>query len=219
MKLLQNILVGFVVSFLGSLPLGYLNFVGLEIYSKLGMEFLVLFLLGIILVEAFVIYFTLIFANQLVNNKKLMKWIDVFGIFFLLIIGYSFYDHASESMEQESVLNQYIQYSAFLMGVVLNCFNFLQLPFWTAWNLYLVNERYIVTRGKLKFYYLFGTLLGIFFGMLTIIYVLNTLTAKISFLTNYLMPVIIPGFFFVLALIQTRKVYRKHFLSGEKELL
>ncbi len=211
MKVLKNILVGFVVSFLGSLPLGYLNFVGLEIYSKSGIQSVVFFILGIILVEAFVIYFTLIFANQLVNNKKLMKWIDVFGVFFLLIIGYSFYYHASESIEQPSVLNQYIAYSTFFLGVVLNCLNFLQLPFWTAWNLYLVNEKYIVTRGKLKFYYLFGTLLGIFWGMVTIIYFLDSLTSKIGFLTKYLMPVIIPGFFLILALYQARKVYSKHF--------
>ncbi|MGA9638216.1 LysE family transporter [Flavobacterium sp.] len=215
MKILKNIVIGFIVSFLGSLPFGYLNFVGLEIYSKSGIESLVFFILGIILVEAFVIYFTLIFANKLVNNKRLMKWIDVFGVFFLLIIGYSFYNHASESMRDSSVLDQYITYSTFLIGVVLNCFNFLQLPFWTAWNLYLINERYIVTRGKLKFYYLFGTLVGIFMGMLAVIYFLNTLTTKIGFLTKYLMPVIIPVFFLILAVFQLRKVINKHFSRNE----
>lgn len=215
MRILKNIVVGFVVSFLGSLPIGYLNFVGLEIYSKSGFESLVFFILGIILVEAFVIYFTLIFVNQLVKNKKLMKWIDIFGIFFLLIIAYSFYDHANTSVEQVSILDQYIAYSAFFLGVVLNCLNFLQLPFWTAWNLYLINEKYIVTRGKLKFYYLFGTLIGIFWGMLAIIYFLDRLANKMGFLTKYLMPVIIPWFFLILALFQARKVFIKH-LSGRE---
>lgn len=218
MRLVKNILVGFVVSFLGSLPFGYLNFVGLEVYTKLGLEPLCFFILGIILVEAFVIYFTLIFANQLVNNKKLMKWIDIFGVFFLLIIGYSFYNHASQSVEQASVLEQYIAYSPFLIGVVINCFNFLQIPFWTAWNLYLINERYIVTRGKLKFYYLFGTLLGILGGMLAIIYFLKTLTTEVGFLTQYLMPVIIPSFFLILAAFQLRKVLQKYFLTTKIKL-
>jgi hypothetical protein len=78
------------VSFIGSYTLGYLNVIGFEIYSKLGVSNLILFLLGVVFVEMFVIYFTLIFAKQLVSNKKLMKIIDFFAIFFLFIIGYSF---------------------------------------------------------------------------------------------------------------------------------
>ena len=91
MKGIKNILVGFSVSFIGSIPLGYLNIVGFEIYSVFGVEELLLYLLGVICIEAFVIYFTLIFASRLVNNKKLMKIIDIFGVVFLLVLAYSFY--------------------------------------------------------------------------------------------------------------------------------
>lgn len=213
MPVFKNIIVGFIVSFLGSIPLGYLNFVGLEIYFKLGLESVVFFILGIIFVEAFVIYFTLIFANQFVNNKKLMKWIDVFGIFFLLIIAYSFYNHASDAANETSVLQHYYMYPAFCIGLFLNCLNFLQLPFWAAWNLYLINEKYIDIHGKLKFFYLLGTLLGVFTGMLTIIYILNTISYQVAFFSKYLIPVLIPLFLMILALAQFYKVYRKYFSS------
>jgi hypothetical protein len=83
MKAIKNILVGFIVSFIGSIPLGYLNIIGFQIYAEFGIENLVLYLLGVVFVEAFVIYCTLIFANRLINNIKLMRLIDVFGIFFL----------------------------------------------------------------------------------------------------------------------------------------
>lgn len=78
MTVLKNICVGFLVSFIGSIPLGYLNVIGFEIFSKLGINSLVYFLLGVIFVEMFVIYFILLFVKQLVNNKKLMKAIDFF---------------------------------------------------------------------------------------------------------------------------------------------
>lgn len=56
--------------FINLIPLGYLNIVGCEIYFVFGVEELLLFLLGIIFTEAFIIYFTLICANKLVKNKK-----------------------------------------------------------------------------------------------------------------------------------------------------
>jgi hypothetical protein len=43
MKAIKNIFIGFLVSFIGSIPLGYLNVIGFEIYSKLGVSNLILF--------------------------------------------------------------------------------------------------------------------------------------------------------------------------------
>ncbi|MFV8373500.1 LysE family transporter [Flavobacterium sp. LB2P74] len=211
MKALKNIFVGFLVSFIGSIPLGYLNVVGFEIYSKQGMKSLILFLLGVIFVEMFVIYFTLIFAKQLVNNKKLMRIIDFFAVFFLLILGYSFYANSNQTMEEQGVLEKYALYSPFLIGVFLNGINFLQLPFWTGWNLYLMNEKYISIVNKLKLYYISGTLVGTFFGMMTLVLVLNTVSQKTTAFSKYVMPVVIPSFFVVLAVVQMVKVYKKYY--------
>ena len=211
MKALKNIFVGFLVSFIGSIPLGYLNVVGFEIYSKQGMKSLILFLLGVIFVEMFVIYFTLIFAKQLVNNKKLMRIIDFFAVFFLLILGYSFYANSNQTMEEQGVLEKYALYSPFLIGVFLNGINFLQLPFWTGWNLYLMNGKYITIVNKLKLYYISGTLIGTFFGMMTLVLVLNTLSQKTTGFSKYVMPVVIPSFFVVLAVVQMVKVYKKYY--------
>lgn len=211
MKALKNIFVGFLVSFIGSIPLGYLNVVGFEIYSKLGMNSLVFFLLGVISVEMFVIYFTLIFAKQLVNNKKLMKIIDFFAIFFLLIIGYSFYASANQTMEQQGLLEKYAMYSPFLIGIFLSGINFLQVPFWTGWNLYLVNGNYISIVNKHKLYYIAGTLIGTFAGMLSLVLILNTLAQNTTSFSKYVIPIVIPLFFVVLAFFQMVKVYKKYY--------
>ena len=57
MQNLKNIFVGFLVSFIGSIPLGYLNVVGFQVYEKSGLSPTVLYLLGVIIIEFFVIYF------------------------------------------------------------------------------------------------------------------------------------------------------------------
>lgn len=210
MKGFKNILIGFSVSFIGSVPLGYLNIVGFEIYSAFGVEQLFLYLLGVILVEAFVIYFTLIFVNRLVNNKKLMKIIDVFGIVFLLILAYSFYSVSSGTSTNRNYLEKYMKYSSFLIGLILSSLNFLQLPFWTGWNLYLVNGGYVKMEKSFKFYYLAGTLIGTFLGMTALVYFLHSLSQNTENVSKYLMPLVIPLFFIVLASLQAYKVFKKH---------
>lgn len=210
MKIIRQILVGFLVSFVGSIPLGYLNIIGFEIFTRFGINELVLYLFGVVSIEAFVIYFTLIFANRLVNNKKLMKVIDFFGVFFLLFLAYSFYSHSNQTEVNENYLDKYIMFSPYLIGLFLSSINFLQLPFWTGWNLYLINEKYIVPYKSYRFYYLSGTLLGTLSGMLFLVFVLNKATQNINVFSKYLMPVIIPSFFILLACIQACKVFKKY---------
>jgi hypothetical protein len=207
----KNIFFGFIVSFLGSLPLGYLNIIGVEVLSELGINSLVFYLLGVILVEAIVIYFTVIFTNQLAANKKLMKSIDFFAIFFLLLIAYLFYVNSNQTIEGHNYLENYVQYSPFLIGMVLCGLNFLQIPFWMGWNLYLLNAKSISLDGKLKFYYILGTLTGTFFGMLAVIVLLHSLSQKILDYSKWIIPVLIPLFFIALAGFQVYKVYRKYY--------
>ncbi|MFE3872080.1 hypothetical protein ACFX5F_12690 [Flavobacterium sp. ZS1P70] len=211
MRALKNIFVGLLVSFIGSIPLGYLNIIGFEIYSKFGIKSLVFYLLGVISVEVFVIYFTLIFAKKLVNNKKLMKAIDYFAIVFLFVLAYSFYAHANQTSGRQNDLEKYVMYSPYLIGLILNCVNFLQFPFWTGWNLYLMNGNYIAVENKLKYFYVAGTAIGTFLGMLILVLILNNLSQNTTFFSQYVIPVIIPLFFIVLAFIQMYKVYRKYF--------
>ena len=210
MKSFKNIAVGFLVSFLGSLPLGYLNIVGVEVFSKLGLRSLVSFLLGVIIIQTMVVYFTVIFANQLVNNKKLMKAIDFFAIFFLLLLAYLFYAYSGQTAQKHNYLHQYVQYSPFIIGMVLCGLNFLQIPFWVGWNLYLMNANHISLVGKLKFHYLLGTLLGTFFGMLGAIVALDSLSHTTFSFSKYIMPIGIPLFFLVLTCFQVNKVYKKY---------
>lgn len=209
--------VGFVVSFLGSIPLGYLNLAGLEIYSKSGLGNLIYFLFGVIFVETFVIYYTLLFARQLMKNKKIMKIIDLFSVVFMFILAFLFYFSYNQTTKSEINLRDYLMYSPFVIGVVLNCFNVLQFPFWTSWNLYLLNGKYITIERKLKYYYIAGTLIGIFLGMFSLIVLLQTIFQQTNQFSKYIMPVVIPLFFIVLGSIQVYKVYKKYFKSATLE--
>ena len=146
-----------------------------------------------------------------------MKIIDFFAIGFMFVLAFLFYSSFNQVTKSNDDLRQYLIYSPFFIGVLLNCFNFLQLPFWTSWNLYLLNGGYITVEKKLKYYYIAGTLIGIFLGMFSLIVLLKTFFEKNYQFSKYVMPVFIPLFFVVLGSIQVFKVYKKYFKSAVLE--
>jgi threonine/homoserine/homoserine lactone efflux protein len=210
MKILKNIFVGFLVSFVGSVPPGYLNIVGFQIYQKSGISDVLFFLTGIIVIEMIVIYSTLLFAKRLSENLKLLKIIDIFSIFFMLLLAFLFYSQSNNSFSKKDYLSEFIAYSPFVIGILLNSLNFIQLPFWTSWNLYLINNKYITVEKNLKIYYVLGTLIGTFFGMLTLILGLNELTANSETLSTLMLSTIIPLFFVGMAIFQIYKYQKKY---------
>ena len=207
MQNIKNIAVGFLVSFIGSIPLGYLNVVGFEIYNQQGFNTTCFYLFGVILIEFFVIYFTLVFANKLAENKKLTKYIEGFSVLFMFVLAAIFYF----SSNSKSDFSTTIDYSPFVLGIVLSCLNFVQIPFWTGWNLYLLNGNYIEISKSRKYFYVFGTIAGTFFGMLALILSLHYFASNVDFLSKYLMQIIIPLVFLGLGIFQGFKFYKKYY--------
>jgi len=180
LKLLQNILVGFAISFIGSIPLGYLNLIGFQIYDSTNFNQLNLYLLGVLGIEALVIFTTLKFSSKVAMNPK-WKIIYQFFFHFLLVITLLTYNSSSNESNSIEKYNSYLSYSALISGILLSSINFAQIPFWMSWNLYLTNENYIIAKGKAGFFYIIGTVTGTYFGMLTIIFSIAAAKIKIWF--------------------------------------
>ena len=206
MQNLKNIGVGFLVSFIGSIPLGYLNVVGFQVYEKSGLSPTMLYLLGVIVIEFLVIYATLVFAKRLAENKKLTKYIEGFSIVFMFVLAYVFYSSADAKSDFSNTFN----YTPFLLGIALSCLNFIQIPFWTGWNLWLLNGKYIEISGSRKYVFVLGTVVGTFCGMLTLILTLHYFASNIDFLAKYLMKIIIPLVFVGFGMWQGFKFGKKY---------
>nr|WP_294776116.1 hypothetical protein [uncultured Flavobacterium sp.] len=207
MQNLKNIGIGFLVSFIGSIPLGYLNVVGFQVYEKSGLSPTVLYLLGVIIIEFFVIYFTLIFAKRLAANQKLNKYIEGFSVVFMFLLAYVFYSSANEKSNFSTTYN----YAPFVLGIVLSGLNFIQIPFWTGWNLWLLNGNYIEISGTRKYLFVLGTITGTFCGMLALILALHYFASNVDFLAKYLMQIIIPLVFLGFGIWQGFKFRKKYY--------
>ncbi|MES2811863.1 MAG: hypothetical protein V4670_05265 [Bacteroidota bacterium] len=171
MNYLKNTIVGFVVSFVGSIPLGYLNVIGIEFYSNKNIIPVLQYLLGVVVFEAIVIYFTLYLAKTLTLNSKWKKRISVFTITFLLVLAFSFYSNngVDTANKTTTMVKGSLLFYPLLTGFIFSILNFAQIPFWFSWNLYLINESYITVSKQHNTFYLLGAVIGTFLGMLTLI--------------------------------------------------
>ncbi len=209
MKILKNIIVGFVVSFIGSIPLGYLNLIGYQIYSNSNINQLNLYLFGVLCIEAIVIYTTLKLSSKVAMNPKWKNYISIFSFIFLLGIALLTYNSSSNESNSLDKYNTYLSYSAFISGIILSCINVAQVPFWMSWNLYLTNENYIIAKGKAGLLYVLGTVAGTYLGMLAIIFSIETAKNK-----NYISPTFFSKhiwvIFFVLAVFQLFQIVKSN---------
>lgn len=212
MKIPKHIGVGFLVSFIGSLPLGYLNVVGLAIYAS-GFDLLFWYMLGVVSVEAITVFLTLIFAERLAKRQRLMRFIEGFSVLFMFVLAIIFYLGASGDKAHFEAVHVGTMASAYLLGVSLSAVNFLQLPFWTGWNLYLVNKKYVEPTSGNRAAYVVGTAVGTFCGMLAFIFLLARLQEK--YFAGGVMYLLALGFA-VIGAIQAWKYYRKY--HGAKQL-
>ncbi len=212
MKTLKNIIVGFAVSFIGSIPLGYLNLVGYQIYSTSNFNQLNLYLLGVLFVEAIVIYTTLKLSSKLSMNPKWKNYISIFSFIFLLGIALLTYNSTSNDSNALDKYSSYLSYSALISGIILSSINFAQIPFWMSWNLYLTNENYIVSSGNKGLFYVLGTVAGTYFGMLAIIFTIQAAKNE-----DYISPTFFSKhiwvIFFVLAIFQLFQIFRSNLKS------
>ena len=183
LKIFKNILVGFAISFIGSIPLGYLNLIGYQIYSTSNINQLNLYLFGVLIIEAIVIYATLKFSSKISMNPKWKNYISVFSFIFLLGIAILTYNSTSNESNALDKYNAYLSYSAFISGIILSCINVAQVPFWMSWNLYLTNEKYIIVEDKNEWFYVLGTIIGTYCGMLAIIFSIQAAKNKDIILT------------------------------------
>ena len=212
MKFLKNILVGFAISFIGSIPLGYLNLFGYQIYSTSNFNQLSLYLFGVLIVEALVIYTTLKLSSKVSMNPKWKNYISIFSFIFLLAIALLTYNSSSNESNSLEKYNSYLSYSALISGILLSSINFAQIPFWMSWNLYLTNENYIISKGKLGLFYVLGTVFGTYFGMLAIIFSIQAAKNKDlispNFFSKYIWVI-----FLVLAIFQLFQIVRNNIKS------
>ncbi len=208
-KIGLNVASGFIVSLIGTLPLGYLNLLALQFYITQNLLSAVFFALGVITIEVIAVRLTLLGALWLLSHKKLMFYLELFSIAFMLAFAVYFFAAKPGALDVNSIkANNAIH--PFLIGLIANALNFMQYPFWAGWNLYLVNNTKLTPQKPYYYWYLLSTMVGTFIGMMVFILVANYLFTRSGNTIWASLNIIFASLFLALALFQSYKLYKKH---------
>lgn len=199
-------LLGFLISLIGSLPLGYLNVIGLQILNEEGHLAITFFIIGIITVEFFILNIVSFSAKWLVKQKKLILAIDVFTILFFLSIALFFMSNINNDENFSLSQLRFAKYP-FILGVLLNGLNAIQWPYWSGIYIYIFRTNKLKTTQKANYLFIIGALIGTGMGMLLFAYAGQYILVENNIeITHYLNPAFVM-LFFILASIQIAKLF------------
>ncbi len=132
--MLYILFIGFLVSFLGQLPLGNMSFTSTQICIQEGFAKAWQFAIGVAIVEMIYLRFALTGMNWVVQHRGwflALGWLTV-AMFFVLGILAFLTAQKQEGEKKPLLLNNKMH--RFVLGLVMSALNPLQIPFWFLWT-------------------------------------------------------------------------------------
>lgn len=128
------------ISFLGSLPMGTLNIMAMQIGIQESVKHALFFVFGSLLVEMIYVRVSLVGINWVRKQVKLMKimeWITL-GIIVALAMG-SFIAAMKSNPDAKNVM-LHNNMHRMLFGMLMSALNPVQIPFWFGWSTVLFSK-------------------------------------------------------------------------------
>lgn len=202
-------LLGFLISLMGALPLGYINVISLQLLLEQGSWSSFTFILGIITIEYFVLKLVSKIAKWLVAQKRLLLFIDIFTIVFLLAIGLYFYVNIGNS-QNFSLSELDLATYPFVLGLLLNTLNFIQWPYWSGIYIFLFRTERLKTQINHQNLFIFGAMNGTLLGMLAFAFAGSYFLLENNIQIGNYLNIIFAVLFFVLGIGQIGKMFWKN---------
>jgi threonine/homoserine/homoserine lactone efflux protein len=194
-----NLLTGALVSFLGQLPVGFINLSAVQIAVQQNQWKAMQFAFGVMIVEMLYLRIVLLLLNRILQNEQWVNYIQIVTIIVfvvLTIVGFIRYKkenavEAKQPTEKNQVLN----------GMVLSALNFAQLPFWIIWSSYVITQKWVAQTNTAFNFFTIGTGAGTFIGIYLYILFGKRIISKIKNGRRYLQ-IAIAVFFLIAAIAQ-----------------
>ena len=197
---------GFIISALGSIPLGTLNVTAMQVSVEKGLNQAIFFSLGVALIEIAYVRLCLVaihWIRQHVQLLYIMNWIAVLIVLLLSAGSFTAAFHPTHS--SNFILDTHLPF--FLLGLLMSALNPVQLPFWMGWSTWLFSRGTLHARSDYYNWYVLGIGLGTLSGLALFIYggmvlvgVLNT--------KQQLINLVIGSVFLLTAFFQVVKIIR-----------
>jgi threonine/homoserine/homoserine lactone efflux protein len=170
--------LGFLISFLGQLPLGNMSFTATQICIQEGVRKAWQYAVGVALVEMIYLRLALRGMDWVVRHKTLfiaLGWITV--VMFLVLGILAFVTARKQSQEKKAVLLSN-RLHRFVLGLMMSALNPVQIPFWFLWTSTLIQTNVLQVASLPFDLFTIGAGLGTITGLAVYIHGGNWLVAR-----------------------------------------
>jgi threonine/homoserine/homoserine lactone efflux protein len=158
LSIVLHFCLGFITSFIGSIPLGSINATVMRISMTRTMGVAIQFIIGATIAELFYSFICVHFSGFLLTIPKLEFYIQLICIPVFIILGFTYW-YAKPKPEEKTVLADY-RTSTFLQGLSIGFLNPLQIPFWLAYTTYFLSVNWIRQDTALLNFFILGIISG-----------------------------------------------------------
>jgi threonine/homoserine/homoserine lactone efflux protein len=156
--LLQVFIVGFVFSFLGSIPPGTLNVLVLQLGLENKVKIAMRFALAVAIIEYPYAWIAVVFEDLITSSPIITRNFQLTGALVMTAIGLMMV----WSARKPSVFSVKFSESGFRRGLILSILNPQAIPFWIAVTAYLKVEGWVQLDTNARIHsYVFGTSVGV----------------------------------------------------------
>ncbi len=202
------VLMGWLISFLGQLPLGSICLTSTQIFVQEGPKKAWQFSMGVALVEIIYIRTALSGIDWVYQHQTFFKIIGWVTVVFFIVFGVFTIAGAYKQQANKKGLLINNKLNRFLLGFSLSALNPSQIPFWLVWSTYVIDSGTLHTNSFEYNLFTMGAGLGTLCGLCVYMYGGNYLLTKLK-LSNKKLNLFIGIIFLIAGAIQLYRMLKK----------
>jgi threonine/homoserine/homoserine lactone efflux protein len=139
--MLLTIFFGFLVSFLGQLPLGNMSFTATQVGLQESISKAWQFAFGVALVEMVYLRFALTGMDWVVQHRMVYIGLGWLTVVLFLVLGIIAILAAKKQQTESKALVLNNKLNRFVLGLTMSALNPVQIPFWVLWTSLLIQTK------------------------------------------------------------------------------
>lgn len=200
--------MGFLVSFLGQLPLGNMSFTATQVCIQEGVAPAWKFAAGVAIVEMIYLRFALTGMNWVVQHRMLFIILGWLTVVLFLVLGVMAFISAGRQHADKKTFLLKNKLDRFVLGLTMSALNPLQIPFWFLWTSTLIQTKVLPVAATPFNIFTIGAGTGTLTGLAVYIHGGNWLVSKMK-TTNQTLNKVMGVIFVITALIQLYRMLYK----------
>lgn len=200
--------MGFLVSFLGQLPLGNMSFTSTQICIQEGFSKAWQYAVGVAIVEMIYLRLALTGMDWVVQHRTLFLALGWLTVVLFLVLGVMAFNTARKQETEKKALLLDNKLNRFLLGLTMSALNPVQIPFWFLWTSTLIQAKVIAIASVPFNAFTIGAGTGTLTGLAVYIHGGNWLVNKMK-TSNRTLNKVMGIVFMITALIQLYRMLYK----------